>query len=174
MKLAGGRIDAFVACPDPKVRVVLVYGPDTGLVRERVDKLTRAVVDDPADPFRVADLTAATLKEDPSRLIDEAAAIALTGGRRVVRLRDAADAVTARLKSFLTDPKGDSLVILQAGDLGKASSLRKLCETADIAASLPCYADEGRGLETVVRDTLGAAGLRVTPDAMSYLAHAFG
>ncbi|EKV32188.1 DNA polymerase III delta subunit [Caenispirillum salinarum AK4] len=169
MKLTGGRIEAFVARPDPKVRVVLVYGPDTGLVRERVDKLTRAVVDDPSDPFRVADLTAATLKEDPSRLADEAAAMALTGGRRVVRLRDAADAVTARVKPFIEDPKGDSLVILQAGDLAKSSSLRKLCEGADIAAALPCYADEGAGLETVVRDTLGAAGLRTSADAMAFL-----
>lgn len=106
MKLSGGRIEAFVARPDPKVRVVLVYGPDSGLVRERVDRLTRAVVEDPADPFRVADLTPAILKEDPSRLADEAAAMALTGGRRVVRLKDATDAITAQGQALRRESQG--------------------------------------------------------------------
>lgn len=169
MKLQGARIEAFVARPDPRARAVLVYGPDTGLVRERVDRLMRTVVDDPGDPFRVADLTPEDLKTDPARLLDEAAALSLTGGRRVVRLRDAADAVTARVKSFLEDAKGDALVILQAGDLGKTSSLRKLCEGADNAAALPCYADEGAGLETLVRDVLKTAGLAASPDAMAFL-----
>lgn len=169
MKLQGGRIEAFVARPDPKARAVLVYGPDTGLVRERVERLMRTVVDDPGDPFRVADLTPDDLKQDPARLLDEAAALSLSGGRRVVRLRDAADAVAAKVKSFLEDPKGDALVILQAGDLAKTSSLRKLCEGADNAAALPCYTDEGAGLETLVRDTMGAAGLAVSTDAMGFL-----
>lgn len=169
MKLSAGRIESFVARPDPKVVAVLVYGPDSGLVRERVDTLTRGVVEDPHDPFRVADLTPDDLKQDPARLVDEAAALALTGGRRVVRLRDAADAVTVRVKPFLDDPKGDALVILQAGDLAKSSSLRKLFEAAPNAAALPCYADEGASLDAVVRDTLGKAGLRATPDTMGFL-----
>ncbi|SOD92380.1 DNA polymerase III subunit delta [Caenispirillum bisanense] len=169
MKLQGGRIEAFVARPDPKIRAVLVYGPDTGLVRERIDRLMRTVVDDPQDPFRVADLTPDDLKADPTRLVDEAAALSLTGGRRVVRLRDAADAVAPRVKAFLEDGKGDALVLLQAGDLPKTSALRKLCEGADDAAALPCYADEGAGLETLVRDVLGSAGLAASPDAMGFL-----
>ncbi|GAA0592153.1 DNA polymerase III subunit delta [Caenispirillum bisanense] len=169
MKLQGGRIEAFVARPDPKIRAVLVYGPDAGLVRERAERLVRTVVDDPQDPFRVADLTPDDLKADPARLTDEAAALSLTGGRRVVRLRDAADTVAPRLKSFLEDGKGEALIILQAGDLPKTSALRKLCEGADDAAALPCYADEGAGLETLVRDVLRAAGLSASSDAMGFL-----
>lgn len=169
MKIAPARAESFVARPDPRARAILLHGPDGGLVRERFEALTRQVVDDPADPFRVADLTPADLQQDPARLVDEAAALSLTGGRRVVRVRDAADALTARIKPFLEDPKGDALVLLAGGDLSKTSSLRKLFEAADNAAAVPCYSDEGAGLESVVRATLGAAGLRVAPDAMAYL-----
>ena len=44
-------VDRFIAKPDPGQPIVLVYGPDAGLVRERVDALVNASVDDPADPF---------------------------------------------------------------------------------------------------------------------------
>ena len=44
-------VDRFVARPDPRLPIVLVYGPDAGLVRERVDALVKASVDDVNDPF---------------------------------------------------------------------------------------------------------------------------
>ena len=89
MKIAANRADAFARNPDDGVRAVLVYGPDDGLVRARGNALTKAVVEDPADPFRIAEVSAAGLRDAPSLIADEAAAIALTGGRRVVRFRDA-------------------------------------------------------------------------------------
>ena len=49
-------IDKFLARPDPARPVVLVYGPDAGLVSERVEALIRASVDDPNDPFSLVRL----------------------------------------------------------------------------------------------------------------------
>lgn len=169
MKIAADRADAFAARPDPKARVVLVYGPDEGLVRERVGKLVRSVVEDPSDPFRVAELTGAQIKADPGLLADEAAALALTGGRRVVRVRDADDGTTKAFTQFLADAAGDALVVAQADDLAARSSLRKLIEGATNAAALPCYLDEGQALERVVRDTLAAQQIGVSRDALDFL-----
>ena len=91
MKVAAGQVEGFLRRLDPQIRAVLLFGPDAGLVRERADTLARAVCPDLRDPFRVAELTAATLVADPARLADEAAQISLMAGRRVVRLRDAGD-----------------------------------------------------------------------------------
>ena len=66
MKIAANRADAFARNPDEGVRAVLVYGPDDGLVRARGDALTKAVVEDPADPFRIAEVSAAGLRDAPS------------------------------------------------------------------------------------------------------------
>ena len=128
MKLTGNKIDAFIAKPVAAIRTVLVYGPDTGLVRERSDALMRTAVTDLSDPFLVAELAAETVVRDPALLADEAAAIALTGGRRAIRVRDCGDAIAPAVKSMMQQPTGDSLVVLQAGDLGPHSALRKLCD----------------------------------------------
>ncbi|WP_413204513.1 DNA polymerase III subunit delta [Rhodospirillum sp. A1_3_36] len=174
MKLSGSAIDGFLKRPNPDIRAVLVYGPDEGLVRERIDRLMRTVIDDLKDPFRVFELTGDDLKADPARLSDEAAALSLTGGRRVGRVRQITDQHANSLKSYLDHPIGDSLVVLQGGDLGPRSSLRKLFEGAKAAASLPCYSDEGRGLETVIRDMLAQAGLSAHGDVIEYLATHLG
>jgi DNA polymerase-3 subunit delta len=77
-------VDAFVARPDPARPVVLVFGPDTGLVNERVNALIKASVDDLADPFALARLEGEDVSADPSRLVEEALTIPLFGGRRAV------------------------------------------------------------------------------------------
>ena len=142
MKVAGKDIERFVANQGGKYRAVLVYGPDAGLVRERSDALMRTAVPDLADPFLVSELSADRVAKDPALLADEAAAIALTGGRRAVRVSECGDAVADAVGSMLKGPPGDTLVVLQAGDLAPRSALRRLIEAADNAAALPCYADD--------------------------------
>ena len=174
MKLARGRTEAFLKAPDASARAILVYGPDAGLVRERLDRMSKSVVVDLSDPFRVVDIPAASLKDDPARLADEAAAIAMTGGRRVVRVRDAGDGAASAFQAFLEHPTGDALVVVEGGDLGPRSSLRKLFEGADNAILIPCYADEGEGLEAVVHETLRSHGLAIEADAVAFLVDHLG
>jgi DNA polymerase-3 subunit delta len=170
VKLPGPRLAAFLKAPDPAVRAVLVFGPDGGLVRERADLLARAVVPDPSDPFRVADLAASALAGDPARLHDEVAAQSLIGGRRLVRVREAGDAAAALFDRFLRDPPpGSNIVLAEGGDLPARSTLRKLFEASPLAAAIPCYADGPRELEQLVREVLGARGIAVTSEATAYL-----
>ncbi|MBI5163749.1 MAG: DNA polymerase III subunit delta [Magnetospirillum sp.] len=169
MKIAGARVAAFLKSPDAAARAILVYGPDAGLVRERVTQLMRTAVADLKDPFRVAELAADTVRGDPARLADEAAAMALTGGRRAVVVRDAGDGITQAVGSFLAAAKGDAMVVLEGGDLGARSSLRKLVEGADNAATLACYGDEGGSLAAIIQEELKGAGLTAEPDALAFL-----
>ena len=174
MKIPAARIQGFVtgflAKPDPKVRAILVYGPDAGLVRERGEALAKAVAETLDDPFRVASLTGAALAQDPARLHDEMAALSLTGGRRVVRVREAGDAVGALFDGFLdAPPPGDSLCVVEAGDLAGRSSLRKAFEGADIAVAVPCYADDPDAVRQLVRSVLGERKVRASAEAQQYL-----
>jgi DNA polymerase-3 subunit delta len=159
--------DRFAANPPKHLRAALVYGPDAGLVQERAEKLLKSVVADLADAFNVADLSESTLLSDPARLADEAAAISMMGGRRVVRVRGATNNLVDLFEQFLEDPLGDALVVVEGGDLNKSSGLPKLFGSTDGAAAIACYADTARGLEDVVRDTLRSEGFSIAPDALA-------
>jgi DNA polymerase-3 subunit delta len=172
VKLTPRQIDTFLKAPGTPF--VLLYGPDSGLVRERATALAALIAGDAADPFRVTELTPAALRDDPARLSDEANALALTGGRRVVRLRDAGDAVTALVAPLLADRPPAALVVVEAGDLGPRSSLRLLFEKSDSAAALPCYRDEGASLGALVDGVLRAAGLSAAPEARVFLVDSLG
>lgn len=169
MKIKPGDSDRFIRQPDPKCCAILIYGPDGGLVRERMNRLTRGVVEDPNDPFRIVDLSEADLKSDPARLADEAASISMLGGRRVIRLRGFGDTQTKTIEAFLAHPIGDALILVEGGELGARSSLRALFEGADNAAAIACYADDARALEGVIREKLAQDGLMPEPAALDYL-----
>ena len=85
--LRGKDIDAFLARPDPGRPIILLYGPDAGLVRERAEALIASAVDDPNDPFSLVRLDGDELSAEPSRLVDEAMTIPMFGGRRAIRVR---------------------------------------------------------------------------------------
>ena len=169
MKLTGARLERFLEKPDSGIPLVLLYGPDRGLVRERAEALVRAVVDDPHDPFRIAEVSGRDLTGDAARLTDEVGAIAMTGGRRVVRLRDATDSHTGAIKELLDLAAIDSLVIVDSGDLAPRSSLRKLFETSDRCGAVPCYSDGATDIQGLARKVLGARDIRIDADAMAFV-----
>ncbi len=174
MKLTGQRIQSFVAGyvaqPDPKLRAILLYGPDTGLVRERAAALGAAISPDLEDPFRVANLGTQALAGDPARLHDEMAAMSLTGGRRLVRVRDAADSLGALFAEFLKSPApGDSVAVVESGDLAGRSALRRAFESAANGVAVPCYADTTKELGELVTAVLRRHQVSASAEARDYL-----
>jgi DNA polymerase-3 subunit delta len=169
MKLAGGQIERFCRQPDPAYPVVLVYGADEGLVRERVERLIRTVLDDPRDPFRTSEVSVDQLRSEPACLADEARSLCLLGGRRVIRLRQANDQASAACRALLALPAIEALVVIDAGELAAGTSLRRLIEGAPNAVALPCYRDEGRGLAAFVDQELAERGLSLDADARAYV-----
>ena len=174
MKLGGQPLERFLHRPAPGQPVVLVYGPDQGLVRERVERLIAAVLDDPKDPFRLTELGADVVRADPGRLLDEARALCLVGGRRVVRVRQAGDQVTAACRALLGLGALDALIVIEAGELGPGSSLRRLVEGASNAAAIACYRDEGRDLGALIDRLLAEFELQAEPDARAWLVEHLG
>ena len=174
MKITGRSVEGFLKAPRPGIEAVLIYGPDSGLVRERSQVLSRNLGIDPEDPFAQREMTPGEVASDPAGLYDECAALSLTGGRRLVLLRGAGDNVTPAVEALLADPPGAALLILAAGDLPPRSRLRKLCEKSDRAAALPCYQDSAENLPRLIREALSGAGLEIAPDALDHLVEHLG
>src|SRR4051794_34818952 len=115
--LKSSDIESFVARPDPARAVVLVFGPDAGLVSERVDAIVRASVGDAADPFALVRLDGDTLASDPARLVDEATTIPMFGGRRAILVRAGSRNFVPAIEGVLGAPLRDCRVVIEAGDL---------------------------------------------------------
>jgi len=163
MKLDARRATAFLREPGA-ARIVLLHGDDEGTVRHRANALTQAVTGQRDDPFRVAWLS----REDHPRLMEEATAIAMVGGRRVIRVRDAGDNLAAAVKQVAEGP-GDSLVVLESGALPGRSKLRALVEGLENGAAIACYPEEGKALQDAIEGGLNAAGVRLDADALRWL-----
>jgi DNA polymerase-3 subunit delta len=170
------EVDAWLARPDPKITIVLIYGPDRGLVAERARLFASKSGAPLDDAFSVTRLDAAEVERDPGRLLDEAGAISMFSARRLVWVRDAgahkgfADAV----KALAASPPVDTLVLIEAGDLKKGSALRTAVESSPAAMALPCYADDGRSIDAVIDDALQKAGISMGLEARQVLKRNLG
>ena len=167
-------VDAFVARPDRARPVVLVFGPDAGLVSERVNALIKSSVDDVNDPFALARLEAEDLAAEPSRLVEEAQTIPLFGGRRAVWVKAGSRNIAPAVEALLALPAMECRVVIEAGDLRRNAPLRALCEKAKNAAALPCYADDERARTRLIDDEMRDAGLKLAPDARAMLSPLWG
>ncbi len=169
MKLNKNDIAAQVKKLNPAYRALLIYGRDEGLVRERADLIAKQLVKDLRDPFLVANIAPDKLKSEPYLLADEAAAISMMGGQRVIRIDGAGENVTEAAKSFLANPLGDGLVIITAGGIKRTSALVKIFEKAKNAAAMACYEDDQGNLQSLIFEVMGQNNLSVDPAAAAYL-----
>lgn len=167
-------VERFLRQPDANVRAAVIYGRDLGVVRERGHQLAKVIAKDPDDPFDVAQLTDGDLDGDAGRLEGELAAQSLMGGRRLVRLRLTTDktgpdklAAEALTRHAAGELNPDAFLIVEAGNLGRDSALRKAAEKAPGAAAIPCYEDEPGDIARLVREALARDNVSLTAEALA-------
>ncbi|MCW2308654.1 DNA polymerase III subunit delta [Rhodobium gokarnense] len=171
MALIKGRdIDRFLKSPPADLALVLVFGPDTGLVNERCKALVKTATAGSEDPFALVTLDASEIASDPSRLADEALQIAMFGDRRTVWVRNAGTQnIVPAVEPLIAEPPTDSLVVIEAGDLKKGTGLRRRFEADSKAVAIACYADAAADLDRLMDEEANAAGLEIDRDARQAL-----
>ena len=170
------EVDAWLARPDTRARIVLIYGPDHGLVAERGASFAKRTGLSLDDPFTVIRLDGSTLAQEPGRLTTEARTVPMFGGDRLIWIRNlgAEKGAAEEIGALLADPPQDALVLLEAGDLKKAAALRAAVETSPAGMALPCFADEGRSIDQVIDEALAGAGMTMRLDARQALRQRLG
>jgi DNA polymerase-3 subunit delta len=170
VQIRPAEIDRFLGKPDPKIRLVLFYGPDDGLVSERSASFVRTVLGDAADPFALVRLESNEIADDPGRLSDEAHSVPLFGGTRAILLRMSGSRnINPSIEAVLDNPPRDAWVAVTAGELRKDAPLRRLCETHATAAAVPCYVDTARDLDRMIDEELVGSSLTIAANARALL-----
>jgi DNA polymerase-3 subunit delta len=170
------EVDSWLARPDPRFTIVLIYGPDRGLVSERARGFAEKTGLPLDDPFTVVKLDAGEAERDEGRLLDEARTVSMFSDRRLLWVRNAGaqKSLAEDVKVLVAEPPRDAIVLIEAGDLKKGAALRSAVDGAALAMALPCYADEARDVDGVIDAELQKAGMTISLEARQALRRNLG
>jgi DNA polymerase-3 subunit delta len=157
----------FLKSPKPDCRAVLVYGPDAGLVAERVTLLGQVFGRRAKGETEIVWLGERDLADDPARLEVELNTKPMFAAQSVVRLTVWPKFDASGLKALLATEFANPLIV-EAGNLRPDSALRKMFDAHKTAAALPCYSDE-RSLAGLIAAELNEAGLSIDRETRDYL-----
>lgn len=160
MKLAGAAASRYFARPDPDRAGLLIYGADAMRVALKRQEVIAALVGPEGEAeMRLTRIPGSDLRKDPALVQDALKAKGFFPGPRVAFIEDANDALAPILAAALADwQKGDASLIVTAGNLTKASALKKLFEDHPAAYAAGIYDDPPTREE--IEATLQKAGLK--------------
>ncbi len=164
-----GAADGFIQRLPKEISFYLVHGQDEGLTHERVKAIVRGRIGADADPLRLVRLDGDAVARDPGALLDEAYAISMFGGNRVIWIDAQARDLMAALEPLFARPPTDCTIVIKAGQLKKGTALRTAFESSAARASIECYPDDSSSLESLIDAEARAAGLAIAPDARAAL-----
>lgn len=168
------QIQTLLKNPDPRFLSFLIFGPDQGLVSERASELAQVLSNRETPQGEIIRIDEPDMENNADRLGVELQTIPMFGGRKIVRTTLGRRINSQVLKSFIGDNKTTGILIIEAGSLRADESLRTTCEKSPFAASISCYMDEGRDLDTLIRDTLRQSGHSLSPMAKNLLISRLG
>lgn len=166
MKAVKGTIGRAVDEPDRKIRFYLFHGTDEAQSSALGDRLVAALK---ASKQNVA---AGSLRGDPALLADEAGAIDMFGGAKVIWIEPAGEEIVTAVEALLDAPAFESPVVAITGRLGKSSGLLKLAESSDLALSQVSYELDARDAEHLVVEVARTEGLRTQLEVAARIAEA--
>jgi len=159
------QIDKYLKKPDLGIKCFVVYGSNEGLIDEYVKGLIKTVAADIYDPF----CTVYINEIDEGLIASEYNARSLTGGRRVVVIKDGTNDLTKMFKAILDGSKSDTLIIVSSTSFNKSSSLVKLAGDREDMAVIACYEDRDEDIYATVKAMLVENGFTIANEALQVL-----
>lgn len=173
-QLKAHEVENWLRRPNP-FPIVMIYGPDRGLVSERARAFAEASKLPLDDPFTVVRMDAGAV-EEAGGLLDEAQTISMFSSDRLIWVRNAGaqKKFIDDVKALADDPPAGATILIEAGDLKKGVGLRAIVEASKSAIALPCYADAGRDLDSLIDDELARSQIGIEPEARALLKRLLG
>ena len=165
------QAEQFLRTLDAKYKAVLVFGTDAGLVGERARAAAKRLALPAGEILRIED---GDLETDSDRLLVELQTLPMFGGPKVIHTRASRRVSANLLKPVLERQMLEAFLVVEAGNLTPSDAMRGLFEKSPVGVAIACYGDEARDLDSLVRDTLKAAGIGISSTAHQALVGRLG
>ena len=141
-------IEQFILNIPKNIKAVLLYGPDSGLVKTRVEVISK--LRNIAGKFKYEQI-----KTNPSLFLDSLRSIKLFGEdltqEKIALIECAGSSLAEPVLSIMKEANYQGLVVFFAGELGPESSLRRFFEASPHAATIPCYIEDQAAIARLIQ-----------------------
>jgi len=177
MKIQNYKIDNYCKNLENNPAALLVYGPDYGLINERIDLIVNNFfnVDKSHDSkLNIIDIETSSLLNDPSFLEIEAKSLSLIDNKKIIKIKNANDKALEIIKKYLLNPEKTCLIILTSENLTPKSKLRLYFEKHDSIAIIPCYLDDKKTISDLIINAFNKEKIKIDQNTVNLLASYLG
>ena len=168
MKAKPYQINALIPQLKKEFSAALVFGTDNAGVQEVAKQIQKIIIPE-AGPFSVVSLTPSDLKNNSSRVLEEANTPDLMGGRRLIWLKEATATHADIMVDFVEDCQTDAFLLMTADNLTKSAALRAESEADPRILVIACYPPEAQDLRRIIQTFAKEAGFDFSSEAIDYL-----
>lgn len=169
MNIKPAQLSSFCLNPDPKIKCIILFGTNEGLINEWQNKCAEAVCENINDAFRFFSFEMEQISADGSEVYGEYHAQSLMGGRRAIVIKNANDNLYQLAKNMLPETKSENLLILSSLNLNNRSSLINWAKDREDIYIVGCYDDRDAGVAQSAAQMLQERGLVASSDVLQLL-----
>ncbi len=145
----------------------LIYGPNEGLVREQVDKITHNYID--KNEYERISFNGKDLDNDPTSLDGIIRSVSMFYTNKIVIADAIKDKHIKIIEEIILNAPQQTILIIKDGNLNKSSKIRKFFENDKKCLSLACYEDDSRSIIKNIDEFVERNHFDLNRDIKNYL-----
>lgn len=178
MKINPKHIENFLNNEFKKFKATLFYGNNMGLCHKYIDHTSQKFlnVTEKQESSSKIKINYHELARGPDLLLNEIRTLNFFCSKKVILISESSGTVPKQIeKILLEENNSDVLIVFHGGQLLPQDQVRKLFETSQQLASVPCYLEEPLRIEREITDRLKKAGIEtIDTEAIKYIANNIG
>ena len=158
-------------------KIVLLHGPNFGLVNLLYNKTIDVLSIDLNDPFSVSKVDGNDFKENPTILNDSISTFSMGKDKRIVLLDLTYITINKTIENIILNTikenNSDYLLLIKANNLGSKNDLVKFIENLDYGFLVPCYEENSNNVKIDISRLFNKYGFNFSTDFISILSTKF-
>ena len=146
---------------------ILIYGPNEGLVKDQVEKLTKNYLSQ--GDYEEINFNGKNLDDDPGSLEAIILSVSMFFKNKILITDAIKDKHLGIIEETVLKAPEKAVLIIREGSLNKSSKIRKFFEEHKTYLSLPCYEDDNRSIMKNIEEFARKNSFELDRDIKNYL-----